>query len=170
MPWSDPVESFPQRHTQITVGGREVSERPHRGELDVVTDRPGESVPGPLMAVGADPSRWKDEAPPTLVCETNQLTGNAEPDADAYLGHAWDLPLPVPCHMIRGGNDYRFGRPVRPDDVITTTWELVDAVERIGTGGRPLLLVTARATYTADDGEWLATNTETLIYRPSESK
>ena len=122
------------------------------------------------LAVGADPSRWKDEAPPTLVCETNQLTGNAEPDADAYLGHAWDLPLPVPCHMIRGGNDYRFGRPVRPDDVITTTWELVDAVERIGTGGRPLLLVTARATYTADDGEWLATNTETLIYRPSESK
>ena len=122
------------------------------------------------LAVGADPSRWKDEAPPTLVCETNQLTGNAEPDADAYLGQAWDLPLPVPCHMIRGGNDYRFGRPVRPDDVITTTWELVDAVERIGTGGRPLLLVTARATYTADDGEWLATNTETLIYRPSESK
>ncbi len=122
------------------------------------------------LAVGADPSRWKDEAPPTLVCETNQLTGNAEPDADAYLGHAWDLSLPVPCHMIRGGNDYRFGRPVRPDDVITTTWELVDAVERIGTGGRPLLLVTARATYTADDGEWLATNTETLIYRPSESK
>ena len=72
--------------------------------------------------------------------------------------------------MIRGGNDYRFGRPVRPDDDIITTWELVDAVERIGTDGGPLHVVTARATYTADDGEWLASNTETLIYRPSESR
>ena len=117
-------------------------------------------------AIGSDPERWRTSAPPTLICETTQLCGRTAPDDCAYLGHSWQLPLPVECEMIRGGNDYRFGRPVRPDDIVTTDYELVDAVEREAQDGTPLLLVTSRATYTAEDGEWLATNTETLIYRP----
>ncbi len=121
------------------------------------------------LAIGADPDRWTEAAPPTLICETNQLTGNSRADTNAYLGHTWELPFPVPCVMIRGGNDYRFGRPVRPGDRIQTTWTLVDAVEREGGGGTPLLFVTARADYTAEDGEWLASNTETLIFRPGEA-
>lgn len=120
-------------------------------------------------AIGSDPARWRSQAPPTLICETNQLTGNAVADGNAYLGHSWTLPLPVDCEMIRGGNDYRFGRPVRPEDVVRTEYELVDAVERVGKGGEALLFVTSRATYSADDGEWLATNTETLIYRARTS-
>ena len=119
-----------------------------------------------VLAIGSDPQRWTSEAPPTLICETNQLTGKTEPDEAGYLGHTWALPLPVPCVMIRGGNDYRFGRPVRPDDIVTTTWELTDAVERQDQDGQPLLIVTAQATYAAADGEVLVTNTETLIYRP----
>jgi hypothetical protein len=122
------------------------------------------------QAIGSDPARWIDEAPPTLVCETNQLTGVAEGDENAYLGHTWELPLPVPCVMIRGGNDYRFGRPVRPGDRIATTWVLVDAAERQAADGTPLLFVTARADYRAEDGEWLASNTETLIYRAEASQ
>lgn len=117
------------------------------------------------LAIGADPQRWRDEAPPTLICETAQLTGRAVPDGNAYLGHAWELPLPVRCAMFRGGNDYRFERPARFDDVIETTWTLTDATERSDRTGEPLLLVTADARYTAGD-DLLATNTETMIFRP----
>ncbi len=117
------------------------------------------------LAIGADPGRWRDEAPPTLICETAQLTGRAVPDGNSYLGHTWELPLPVPCAMFRGGNDYRFERPARFDDVITTTWTLTDATERLDRAGGSLLLMTAEARYTAGD-ELLATNTETMIFRP----
>lgn len=119
-------------------------------------------------AIGADPGRWRDEAPPTLICETAQLTGRAVPDENSYLGQTWELPLPVPCAMFRGGNDYRFVRPARPDDLITTSWSLSEAVERRDSAGDPLVLVTAVATYSADAGntDVIATNTETMIFRP----
>ena len=117
------------------------------------------------LAIGADPQRWRDEAPPTLICETAQLTGRAVPDRNSYLGHTWELPLPVPCAMFRGGNDYRFDRPARFDDVIETAWTLTDATERLDRDGHPLLLVTAEATYSAA-GERLATNAESMIFRP----
>lgn len=121
------------------------------------------------LAIGSDPQRWVDEAPPTLICETNQLTGNAERDESGYIGHLWELPLPVACVMIRGGNDYRFHRPVRPDDVITTTWRIESIEEVQDASGGPLLVVTAVAAYTAADGEVVADNTETLLYRPAAS-
>ena len=117
------------------------------------------------LAIGADPARWRDEAPPTLICETAQLTGHSAPDENSYLGHTWELPLPVPCAMFRGGNDYQFLRPARFDDVIRTSWTLVDAAERRDRAGQGLLFVTAEATYTAD-GDLLATNAETMIFRP----
>ncbi|MXV88035.1 MAG: hypothetical protein F4005_10985 [Acidimicrobiales bacterium] len=120
------------------------------------------------LAIGADPGRWRDEAPPTLICETAQLTGRAVPDGNAYLGHAWELPLPVRCSMFRGGNDYRFDRPARFDDVISTTWTLTDASERPDREGHPLLFVTAEAAYSAS-GDRLATNAETMIFRPLEA-
>ena len=67
------------------------------------------------LAIGADPDHHRHEAPPTLVCETTQLTGHRHPDENGYLGHTWDLPFPVPTTMIRGGNDYTFHQPVRVD-------------------------------------------------------
>ena len=117
------------------------------------------------LAIGADAARWRDEAPPTLICETAQLTGRAVPDRNSYLGHVWELPLPVRCAMFRGGNDYRFDRPARFDDVIDTTWTLSDATERRDGHGDPLLVVTAEAVY-SDGGDRLATNAETMIFRP----
>ena len=117
------------------------------------------------LAIGADAARWRDEAPPTLICETAQLTGRAVPDRDSYLGHVWELPLPVQCAMFRGGNDYRFDRPARFDDVIDTTWTLSDATERRDGHGDPLLVVTAEAVYSVG-GDRLATNAETMIFRP----
>jgi len=117
------------------------------------------------LAIGADPDRWGDEAPPTLVCDTTQLTGRRRPDAAGYLGHTWDLPFPRPTIMIRGGNDYTFHQPVRADDLIVTSWRLDGIVERSDAGGRPMAIVTTTATYRRDDGTILATNTETLIHR-----
>jgi acyl dehydratase len=124
------------------------------------------------LAIGADPDRWVDEAPPTLIADSCQLTGRRAPDAAGYLGHGWDLPFPVPCTLIRGGDDLRLHRPVRADDVITTTWELTSIDERSDRAGHPLGVATAVATYTADastdaeTGELVATNAETLLFRP----
>ena len=121
------------------------------------------------LAIGSDPDRWSDAAPPTLIFETCQLTGLSERDVSGYLGHDWGLPLPVPCTMIRGGNDYRISRPARPEDVITTSWEITRIRERHDAEGVPLLIVVAEAVYAAADGGQIASNTETLIYRPRES-
>lgn len=119
------------------------------------------------MAIGSDPDRWHTTAPPTLMFETCQLTGLRRRDTSGYLGHDWGLPLPVPCTMIRGGNDYRIHRQARPDDVIATRWQIIRIVERVDAQRQPLLIVTAEGTYSAA-GEVIATNTETLIYRPQE--
>lgn len=102
-------------------------------------------------------------APPTFVCETNQYVDRA-PDADGYVGHRWDLPVP-PGRVVRGGHAYRFGRPLRPDDVITAAWRVADIVEKTSRSGAPMLVVTSEATYTAADGAHLATNTETTIHQ-----
>lgn len=118
------------------------------------------------LAVGSDPDRWIDEAPPTLICETAQLTGRSEPDEHGYLGHTWSIPFPRPVMMIRGGNDYRFERPVRPGDLVVTTWSIVDIQERYDRAGSVMAVVTSRASYETGDGKLLAVNTETLIYRP----
>ncbi len=121
------------------------------------------------LAIGSDPDRWSDAAPPTLIFETCQLTGLSERDVSGYLGHDWGLPLPVPCTMIRGGNDYRISRPARPEDVITTSWGIAQIRERHDADGVPLLIVVAEAVYAAADGGQIASNTETLIYRPMKS-
>ncbi|MDH4076192.1 MAG: MaoC family dehydratase N-terminal domain-containing protein, partial [Acidimicrobiia bacterium] len=118
------------------------------------------------LAVGADPGRWVREAPPTLIFDTCQLTGRRDPDGAGYLGHAWDLPLPVPCALIRGGNDYELHRPARADDVIGTHWTLSAIEERTGSDGSPFLVVTAEARYAGAGGDPIASNTETSILRP----
>jgi hypothetical protein len=50
--------------------------------------------------------------------------------------------------------------------VITTSYEIVRIVERHDGDGVPMLIVSAEATYSAADGENIACNVETLIYRP----
>ena len=73
-------------------------------------------------------------APPTLVCETCQYA-HQSPNADGYIGHEWQLPLP-PSRMVRAGNDYEFMRPVLPTDRISVTWTLEDIVEKSSSSGR----------------------------------
>jgi acyl dehydratase len=101
-------------------------------------------------------------APPTLVCETNQYAG-LPADGEGYAGHTWGLEVPG-TRTVRGSNSYVFERRIRPDDVITATWEIVDVEEKSTRAGAPMLVVTSRATYVDQAGALLATNDETIVF------
>ena len=101
-------------------------------------------------------------APPTLVCETNQMVNNPR-DEDGFPGHEWGIELPG-TRLVRGGNDYTFHQPVSPDDVITVVWEITDLTERTTGSGQAMLVVTSVARFTNQREELLVENTETLIY------
>ncbi len=105
------------------------------------------------LAVGDDNPLYRDAAfarahgldgvtaPLTLICETNQYA-DVPLDADGFAGHSWDLDVPG-TRQVRGGNSYTFHRRVRPDDVVTATWEIRDLTEKTTprgaghAGGRP---------------------------------
>ena len=128
------------------------------------------------LALGDDNPLYQDEAyarrsghggviaPPTLVCETNQIYG-LPPDENGYVGHSWPLPLPT-TRFIRGGNEYEFHQPVRPDDRITVTWRIADIFEKDTRKGGALIFVISEARYTNQRGELLAVNRETNIHEP----
>ncbi len=101
-------------------------------------------------------------APPTLLCETNQYAG-LPMDEDGYAGHAWDIEIPA-TRKVRGGNAYTFHRRLRPDDVVTATWSIAGAEEKVTRSGKDMLVVTSRAVYSDQDGALLAENDETIIF------
>jgi acyl dehydratase len=103
-------------------------------------------------------------APPTLVCETCQYAHQA-PNADGYIGHEWDLPMPA-SRVVRAGNDYEFMRPVLPSDRISVTWTLENIVEKSSSRGGTQLFVTSVARYRDAAGEIVAFNRETVVYQP----
>jgi len=100
--------------------------------------------------------------PPTLVTETNQYAG-LPIDEEGYAGHTWDLDIPG-TRQVRGGNKYTFHRRIRPDDVVTATWEITGVEEKTTRSGADMLIVSSRATYTDADGGPLAENEETLVF------
>jgi len=103
-------------------------------------------------------------APPTLVCDTNQFI-NQKLDENGYIGHDWKLPL-SDGRFIRGGNDYEFIQPVRPDDRVTVIWKIVDIYERETRKLGGLIFVVSEARYFNQRNELLAINRETNIYSP----
>jgi len=128
------------------------------------------------LALGDDNPMYHDDAiagqsvhggviaPPTFVCETNQIFQRPA-DENGYIGHHWDLPLPS-TRFIRGGNAYEFHQPVRADDRVAVTWTLVDIYERDTRSCGQLVFVVSEARYRNQRGELLATNRETNIYSP----
>jgi acyl dehydratase len=106
-------------------------------------------------------------APPTFICETNQYA-HRQPNADGYIGHSWDFPLSG-CRMIRGGHEYEFFQPVRPEDRINVNWRLEDISEHSSSRGGTMLIVIALATFSNQHGAMLARNRETLIFQPLEN-
>jgi acyl dehydratase len=127
------------------------------------------------LAIGDDNRLYFDEqyaraagyggviAPPTFICESNQYA-HRQPDADGYIGHSWDLPLSG-CRMLRGGHDYEFFQPVKPDDWIRVNWRLEDITEHKSSRGGTMMIVLAAATFSNQGGEMLARNRETLIFQ-----
>ena len=103
-------------------------------------------------------------APPTLVCETNQIFQKT-PDENGYIGHSWPLPLSS-SRFMRGSNEYEFHQPTRPDDRITVTWRIVDIYERDTRKSGAMIFVVSEARYTNQRGELLAVNRETNIHQP----
>lgn len=101
-------------------------------------------------------------APPTLICETNQYAG-LPMNREGYAGHTWELDIPG-TRQVRGGNRYTFHRRIRPEDLITATWRIEDATEKVTSSGSGMLIITSRATYTEQSGEVLAENEETIIF------
>ena len=125
------------------------------------------------LAVGDDNPLYRDAefarahglsgvtAPMTLICETNQYADRPI-DAEGFAGHSWHLDVPG-TRQVRGGNAYTFQRRVRPDDVVTATWEITGLTEKTTRTGQDMLIVASRATYTNQDDEVLAVNEETII-------
>ena len=103
-------------------------------------------------------------APPTFVCETNQII-NQPADENGYIGHHWPLPLSS-GRFIRGGNDYEMMQPVRASDRVTVTWKIVDIYERHTRKLGALVFVVSEARYVNQRGELLAISSETDIYSP----
>lgn len=107
-------------------------------------------------------------APLTLICETNQYAG-LPIDADGYAGHSWGIEIPG-TRRVRGGNTYTFERRIRPEDVVTATWEITGLSEKTTRSGADMLVITSRATYTDQDGDLLATNVEQDIFVSLEAR
>lgn len=106
---------------------------------------------------------WDDViAPPTLLCDTNQYRAGAR-DEDGFAGHTWNIEIPG-TRLVRGGNDYTFHRPARPDDVVTVTWRLADISERTRADGSAMVIVTSEQEVRDEHGDPILTNTETVIY------
>ena len=100
-------------------------------------------------------------APPTLICETNQILGG-EPGRGSD-GVEWNLPLEG-RRFMRSGNTYEFVQPARPGDRVSVTWRIVDIVARRTSSGESAVFVTSRADYTNQKGETLASNVEANVY------
>ncbi len=111
-------------------------------------------------AVGDDNPVYGDVAPPTLVVESVQYMDGRRND-EGYAGHTWPLPIPEGYRTVRGGNEYTFGRAVRPDDRLTVAWRLRDITEK-----RSMIFVVSEVTYRDQLAELLATNIDTVIYVP----
>ena len=126
------------------------------------------------LAVGDDNPLYYDDdyarhskyrgiiSPPTLVCDTMQYMEGALDEVGGPINKP-KLPLGA---EIRGGNEYTFLRPLRPEDILTAHWKVSDIRERDGRSGKLVILV-CEITYANQHGETLAVNAETTIFRVS---
>jgi acyl dehydratase len=105
-------------------------------------------------------------APPTFICETLQYSDRV-PDDNGYIGHSWDLEIEG-WWRVRGGNRYRFHKPLVPTDVLRVEWRVESVRETQNAKGSPIVIVVQVATYFNQSDELLAENLETVIYRRSE--
>ena len=75
-------------------------------------------------------------------------------------------PTAAEHRFIRGGNEYEFHQPVRPDDRVTVSWQILDIYERETRKSGALVFVVSEARYINQRDELLAVNRETNIHQP----
>jgi len=104
-------------------------------------------------------------APPTMIFELNYNIG-VELEEDG--GYADRITLPPPLtNFVRGGNEYEIFQPVRPTDKITVKRKISEIYEKKGKTST-LVFVIIEIRYINQEGEFLGTNRETLIFMPSK--
>ena len=98
-------------------------------------------------------------APPTLIPDSWAYFDGDMDERGELLGRAELREL----SGLRAGNEYEFFQPAHPDDVITATWKVGEAVERTGRAGRTIFQE-FEARFTNQRGELLAISRETMFH------
>lgn len=100
-------------------------------------------------AIGDESERWADTAPPTFLRAMLSELPSA-PELEAFP------------QMLDGGSDWEYGTPVRVGDTITAITRFAGVNQRtIGVG--PAVFLQLETRYTNQNGEWVATQKNTLI-------
>lgn len=111
---------------------------------------------------------WRDEVPPTLIFDTNQLFG-LPADEDGFAGHKWADDGDT--LMIRARHSYELLGDVPLDERISCRWELVSATDATKPGGAERVRIESQATYERLDGEAFARQVEVMfIQRKGRSR
>ena len=104
-------------------------------------------------------------APPTLVCETNQIFQNPPDEQRLYRPQSGRCRCPAAASFAAAMNTNSTSR-CGPTIVITVTWRIVDIYERETSRAGVVIFVVSEARYTNQRGELLAVNRETNIHQP----
>lgn len=111
------------------------------------------AIRGELPPVESDPDPNEGGAP----IEANSLI------LRSFITAPFDPPFPEPFHdVLDGGSKFNLHRPVVAGDEITAVRKMVDIFEKSGRFG-PMLFKITEVSYTASDGELVASQTSTSI-------
>lgn len=100
-------------------------------------------------------------APPTFVFE---WAHHEAVTVDEYGLYISDMPLPD--HLVRGGNEYEFIQPLRPGDIITTKSKIADVYEKQSRSGGNLTFIVCQSTYINQQDEVLGVQRTSFILLP----
>ncbi len=102
-----------------------------------------------------DPNpRWKDTAPPNLLCTVLAGAGGGRIRVQSSTPRRGG---------VAGGDDLELFQPVKVGDVITSKAKLIDIQERVGRDGTRRLYSIVETTYKNQKGEVVATDKSTSI-------
>ncbi len=87
--------------------------------------------------------------PPTFVFEWDHHEAFRVDESGVYIG---DTPLPQ--RLVRAGNRYEFGVPLRPGDIVTTRSRIADVYGKQGASGEMVFII-CRSIYLNQRGEIL---------------
>jgi acyl dehydratase len=113
----------------------------------------------------AGQSRYKGIIAPPLqfFMLVNQLAPQSEISPDGKAP-GYDPPMDY-AYSVMGGADIEFFTPTRPGDTITARAKIVDIVERQSSRGGWIAIVTRETTFSNQNGERVAIQKMTSIYR-----